>query len=82
MLFFSNMPAAEPGVAHRRGQGREEMHSDGTEENKQDDQQRSRVEAAGAKDLNPRMRLARTNRVSERPRWKCCIPDCKLGRLL
>src|SRR6185437_14994634 len=29
------------------------MHSDGTEDNKQDDQQRSREEAAGAKDLNP-----------------------------
>ena len=57
------------------------MHSDGTEENKKDDQQRSRVEAAGAKDLNPRMRWRGPTGSAKDLDGSAASPDCKLGRL-
>ena len=53
MLFFSKTSADESRSGASQTAGLRTDTFGWTEENKQDDQQRSRVEAAGAKDLNP-----------------------------
>ena len=82
MLFFRKRQRLNLGVAHRRRQGLEQMHSDGTEENQQNDQQRYWVEAAGTKNLNPENQAGKDQQGQRKTSMEMLHPVLQAGSTL
>ena len=58
------------------------MHSDGTEENQQNDQQGSRVEAAGTKNLNPENEAGKDQQGQRKTSMEVLHPVLQAGSTL